>query len=436
MCHNHEAEAPKGQQSEPPAHFPSIEKALPHLHLDCSYQEADDILSSTIDDIAGELREISLKIHEQPEVGMTEHKAHALLADFMESKGFQVVRQAYGMETAFTAEFSNGDGRRIGVCSEYDSLPEIGHACGHNLIAISGVATALALKALLEQGKAKGKVILFGTPAEEVFIGKIEMVHQSAFKDNVDLCVMAHPAAGHGQYIHMLASQDVRVEFRGQPTHASASPWAGVNALDAIVQVWNNISMMRQQLEPTDRVHGIFTKAGDAPNIIPDHTAGWFYVRTHTYHQIHRVKSKLEDCFEAAARATGCKVSYQWTERGPAMDMIQNTILADTYAYYMEKEGVTFPPKYEQEKVGLGSTDMGNVSYSVPSIHPMFGIHTSATNHTREFTAAAKTEQAHKDTLLASKALAMTASKALLSQGFFDALKDNFEATVAMEDRQ
>ncbi|KAI8060484.1 hypothetical protein BC940DRAFT_311898 [Gongronella butleri] len=435
MCHNHEAEYPKSERVDPPVTVESIEKALPHLNLECSHEEVDGIIQSTIDDISQELREISLSIHETPEVGMTEHHAHDLLADYMESKGFLVTRHAYGMETAFTAEFSNGQGRRIGVCSEYDSLPEIGHACGHNLIAISGVATAMALKALLEKDLARGKVILFGTPAEEVFIGKIEMVKQRAFQDSVDLCVMLHPAAGDGQYVHMIASQDVRIEFFGKPTHASASPWAGVNALDAAVALYNNISMMRQQLKPTSRVHGILTKSGAAPNIIPDHTSAWYYVRTHRYQDIHEVKTKLEACIEAAAKATGCDYKFEWTSRGPAKDVVQNEILADAYAYYMEKAGIKFAPRSEQEKMASGSTDMGNVSYACPSIHPMYAIHTTATNHTREFTAAAKTEIAHKDTIQASKALALAAARAYLSQGYFDAIKSNFEATVAVEDR-
>ncbi|KAI9340346.1 hypothetical protein BD770DRAFT_399675 [Pilaira anomala] len=361
------------------------------------------------------------------ETGMKEVHAHAVLTDFLEKKGFKVTRHAFGMKTAFTAEYSRGSGRRVGVCSEYDGLPGLGQGCGHNLIAISGLATAIGIKAALESGKASGKVVLFGTPAEELSIGKIVLVEKRAFQDNVDVCLMLHPAAYDHQYAALIAIHDVKVEFFGKPSHASAAPWEGVNALDALVQVWNGISMMRQQLLPTDRVHGIVTDGGLAPNIIPAHTSAFFFIRTTKAHQAGRLQKKIEACFEAAALATGCEVKYTWREIGITKDVVQNQVMADTYAAHMEKFGIQFPPEDVQMRAGGGSTDMGNVSYEMPCIHPMYGIHTTASNHTVEFTAAAKTVAAHKDTIQASKCLAATGIEVLLNESYYNNVQKNFK---------
>ncbi|RCH91763.1 hypothetical protein CU097_004931 [Rhizopus azygosporus] len=405
-------------------------RQMKKLNIECT-GEIENTVNNAIDSINDELRAISLDLHENMETGMKEVHAHNVLTKYLEKKGFKVTRHAYGMDTAFTAEYSNGPGRRIGVCAEYDGLPGLGQGCGHNLIAISGLATAIGIKAALESGKASGKVILFGTPAEELSIGKIVLVQKRAFQDNVDVCLMLHPAAVNHQYGKMIAIHDVRVEFFGKPSHASASPWEGVNALDAIVQVWNNVSMLRQQLMPTDRVHGIVTNGGQAPNIIPEYTSAFFFVRTTKASQAGRLIKKMEDCFEAAALATGCQVKYTWREIGITKDVIQNSVMADTYAHYMEKYGIQFPPRYEQESGGGGSTDMGNVSYEVPVIHPLYGIHTTAANHTVEFTAAAKTLQAHKDTITASKCLAATGVEVLLNEQYYKQVQEQFKKDLA-----
>ncbi|KAF7732808.1 hypothetical protein EC973_000083 [Apophysomyces ossiformis] len=412
-----------------PAYEECVTKAVQHLDIKDD-SEAETIVRNAIEAVSSELREISVDLHEHVETGMKEYHAHQVLTDYLEKKGFSVTRHAYDMETAFIAEYSRGSGRRVGVCSEYDGLPGLGQGCGHNLIAISGLATVIGIKALLDAGKVTGKVILFGTPAEELSIGKIVMVNKRAFQDNVDVCMMLHPTSFDAQYGPMIAINDVRVEFFGKPSHASASPWEGVNALDAMVQLWNNISMMRQQLRPTDRVHGIVTDGGKAANIIPDYTSAFFYVRTTTAADISRVMKKLEQCFEAAALATGCQVKWTWREIGLTKDVISNHAMADVYAHHIEKHGVKLlTPEQQREKAG-GSTDMGNVSYVVPTIHPTYGIHTNAANHTVEFTAAAITPQAHKDTILASHCLAMTAHKVLASQSFYDAVKHEFDTTV------
>ncbi|KAI8381350.1 uncharacterized protein BYT42DRAFT_634594 [Radiomyces spectabilis] len=415
-----------------------LNQAFEHLDVKCD-GEIEAIVHKAVNNISAELRKISLDLHDNMETGMKEYHAHDVLTKFLEEQGFKVTRHAYGMKTAFTAEYSRGSGRRIGFCAEYDGLPGLGQGCGHNLIAISGLASAVGVKAVLESGKASGKVILYGTPAEELSIGKIVLVEKRAFQDNVDVCLMLHPAAVDHQYGAMIAIHDVKVEFFGKPTHASASPWEGVNALDAMVQAWNSISMMRQQLLPTDRIHGIITDGGSAPNVIPAHTSAFFFVRTTKYTQIQRLMKKMEASFEAAAMATGCEVKWTWREIGVTKDVIQNDVMAETYAEYMKKTGIRFPSREEQIKAGGGSTDMGNVSYEVPCIHPLYGIHTTASNHTVEFTAAARTEAAHKDTINASKALSLTGIKVLLDADYFDAVKRDFansmkEAVAASAD--
>ncbi|KAI9499227.1 hypothetical protein BDB00DRAFT_224110 [Zychaea mexicana] len=413
-----------------PAYDECVSKAFEQLDVKVD-SETENIVANAIDNVSDELRTISLDLHEHMETGMKEFHAHKLLTDYLEGKGFTVTRHAYGMETAFTAEYSNGPGKRIAFCSEYDGLPGLGQACGHNLIAISGLAAAIGTKAVLDSGKASGKVILYGTPAEELSIGKVILCNKGVIQDNVDVALMLHPAAYHAERGAMIAVNDVRLEFFGKASHASAAPWEGVNALDAMVQVWNGISMMRQQLLPTDRVHGIVTDGGKAPNVIPDYTSAFFFVRTTKYPQIGRLMHKMEECFKAAALATGCEVKWTWREIGVTKDVVPNGPMADVYKRYMEKEGgIQFPSLAEQSNLGGGGTDFGNISYEVPSLHPMFGIHTTAANHTIQFVGAAKTEVAHKDTILAAKALTVTASRVLKDEGFYQAIKKDFENNV------
>ncbi|KAG2183819.1 hypothetical protein INT44_008830 [Umbelopsis vinacea] len=426
--------------------------ALEHFDVKAD-TEIEKIVYDTIDNASSELREISLELHRNPELGMHEYHSHDLLTEFLERKGFKVTRHAYGMETAFTAEFTNGPGRRVGLCSEYDGLKGLGQGCGHNLIAISGVGAAMALKAALESGRVKGKVILYGTPAEEITVGKVIMCNLDVFKKNVDVCMMIHPSPGDTVYHRMLAVDHVNVEFFGKPSHAAgkwaklsqatspyvltcvyclvAAPWNGINALDAIAQTWNNISMLRQQILPTDRMHGIITDGGKAANIIPDYASATFFIRSLKISQLDELKPRVEKCFEAAAVATGCKVKYSWKEVGVTKDVLVNSVMGDRYTKYMESYGISYIPKSEQEQMSGGSTDAGNISYQVPLVHPGFGIHTTAVNHTHEFTAAAKTEIAHEDTLRATKAMSMTLIDILQSQDMLDAAVAEFKKNTA-----
>ncbi|KAI8327957.1 hypothetical protein BC941DRAFT_445948 [Chlamydoabsidia padenii] len=381
----------------------------------------------TIDELDQELRDISLKIHDDPELGNQEHHAYKLLTEYLKAQGFTLVYEAAGLKTAFIAEFSNGPGRRIGFCSEYDALPGVGHGCGHNLIAISGLACALATKRLLEEKKIQGTVVLFGTPAEESSSGKITLVKSGEVNKRVDVAMMLHPFAVGGLYARMLALDTLEVEFHGKSSHAGMAPWNGVNAVDAIMQGFDNIAMLRQQILPSNRMHGIITNGGQAANVIPAYASARFYARSLTRDQLADLKPRMENCFKAAAKATGCTYNLSWAPDGPVEDVFVNTPLADYFKKQMEEQGIRYLPRSEEEQIVSGSTDMGNFSYAVPSIHPAFAIHTNATNHTKEFAQAASTKVAHQDTLQAAKCLSLTAAKVYLSDDFYQSVLADFK---------
>ncbi|KAI9489346.1 hypothetical protein BDB00DRAFT_876436 [Zychaea mexicana] len=399
--------------------------------------EAQRVVYAEIDRITAELRELSIDLHKNPEVGMKEHHAHELLTDYLEKNGFTVTRHAFALETSFMATYTKGSGLRVGFCSEYDALPGLGHACGHNLIAITGVANAMAMKALLEKGIASGTVVLFGTPSEEPLDGKILMAKKRAFQDHVDVCSMLHPGPSNMTYWAATAIQDVKVEFRGKPSHAGGAPWNGVNALDAICQAWVSIGLLRQQLLGTDRIHGIITDGGKAPNIIPDRTAGYFYVRAANTDRVEELMVKVENCFKAAALATGCEVNMKWRDAGMCKNIIQNSVMAELYTkYFQNLGGAPIPPRQAQEAAQIGgSTDFGNVSVLMPGIHPLFDVYTNEYPHTHGFVEAAGTPKAHEGAMIASKSLAMVGAHMLLEKGFYEKSLQEYHTTVPEEKR-
>lgn len=387
-------------------------------------------MEDAIESASADLRKLSLDLWENPETAFEEYHAHKILTAYLEKQGFSVKRSAYGMETAFEASFtaSKGRGRTISFCSEYDALPGIGQACGHNLIAISGVAAAIATKKVLEDYGVEGKVILFGTPAEEGGGGKELLVRAGAFKQ-VDACVMTHPAPLDAAYSNFLAINTYDIEYFGKTAHAAAAPSEAINALDAAVLGINNISAMRQQILPTDRVHGIILEGGKASNVIPDYTKLKYTIRSTTTTELAELRKKFLAAFEAAGPATGCKVKITEVDL-PYYDVIDNEPFVQEYTRYMvNHQGKKFPSKQVQKSTPSGSTDMGNVTYVVPGIHPMFSIHTEkgAGNHTIGFTKQAKTEEAHKETLAAAKGLSCVSLRFLTDSAFAKAVKKDFD---------
>ncbi|KAI9491851.1 hypothetical protein BDB00DRAFT_830887 [Zychaea mexicana] len=389
--------------------------------------EVESVINNTIEGLNHELRQISLQIHDNPELGNREYKAHKLLTDYLDKQGFKVQCETAGLETAFIAEFSNGPGRRVGFCAEYDALPGVGHACGHNLISISGVACAMATKTLLEKNLIQGTVVLFGTPAEESTSGKIDLVTHGEVQKRVDFAMMLHPFANDCLYALMLALDSVVVEYFGKASHAGMAPWNGINAVDALMQGWNNMAMLRQQTLTTNRLHGIILNGGKSANVIPDYASAKFYARSVTRNQLTELKAKLEHCFEAAAKATGCKMKVTWASKGVVEDVFTNDAMILEYKKYMEQEGIDFPSRAEEERTTTGSTDFGNISNVVPAIHPGFGIHTTASNHTKEFTEAAGTEEAHADAIRAARCLAKTAATVFLDDALYERAVADFK---------
>ena len=403
--------------------------------LAADIEQARATAIATIEAANDDLRALSLSIHSNPELAFEEHHAHELLTDFLEARGFAVERGAFGMETAFRAVAGSGE-PTIAVLCEYDALPGIGHACGHNLIAASGVATGLAVEAVLGEGA--GTIVVIGTPAEERGGGKIDLIEAGAF-EGVDAAMMMHPG-GQGLMqpgqvrveAHPNALQGLEVRYLGRNAHAAGRPWDGLNALDALIAAFSNVSLLRQQMRPTARVHGIITEGGRAPNIIPDETAARFMVREDDMAHLEELKPRVLACFQAAAQATGCELDYSWSGN-PYSDMQNSTPLVDCYRRNAEAVGME---PVEIEQAGGGSTDMGNVSYAVPSIHPGYAVESESGNHSPGFTAAAGSAEAHARMITASKALALTALDLFSDPALLAEAKREFEQRAAADESE
>ncbi|KAF9919102.1 hypothetical protein FBU30_011172 [Linnemannia zychae] len=404
---------------------------------------ADDV-KQAIDSEIDSLREISMQIHSNPELGYNEVFAHKILTDYIEKRGFAVERHACGLKTAFIAEYispaakdilaAGGKVKTIGYICEFDALPLIGHACGHNNIAVVGLASAMGTKAGLEKNNLVGRIKLFGTPAEETTGGKIVMINKGAF-DGVDACIMSHPASGDVVYGTILSVGGMTVEYFGKASHASASPWQGVNALDAMVHAYNGLALVRQQTAPTSRIHCIITNGGAAANIIPEYTSGKIMYRATSAEDHAKVYDAVLKVVNAAAEATGCTVKV--TKEMEYQPVPVNELLASRYTSYTSDLGVKYLPRAIQESLPSGSTDMGNVAHVVPGIHPVFNIigldgevDHSITNHSINFVAQAKTEVAHLASLRSAKGLALTGLDVLVEEGFAEAIKESFEKQI------
>ncbi|ESO98575.1 hypothetical protein LOTGIDRAFT_226550 [Lottia gigantea] len=384
---------------------------------------------SEIDKQSSVLNELSQDIWNHPELCFEEHHAHAKLTDFLEKSGFDVER-SYKLPTAFKATFKKGSGPNVAVLCEYDALPGIGHACGHNLIAECGIATSLGVKAAMKSSdKDFGTLTVIGTPAEEGGGGKIELINAGVFKD-VDFSMMAHPSKFTLSRPIYVTMNIVTIKYHGKTSHAAGFPWEGVNALDAAVLCYQNISVLRQQMKPTWRVHGVITKGGEKPNIIPDYTELLYYIRAPSNTEITVLNSKIDACIQAAATATGCTVIETKYSDKPYSSLLSNNTLASLFESNATQVGVKFDTDPAIVNKHGGSTDMGNVSHTVPSLHPKFDIGTTAVNHTHEFTTASGSLTAQGYTLSVAKGLAMTSLDVLLSPVLLQQMKDDFKNNV------
>ncbi|XP_071134822.1 peptidase M20 domain-containing protein 2-like [Mytilus edulis] len=375
-----------------------------------------------IDNASEDLNSISQILWKRPELGLNEIHAHTVLTDFLKQKGFTVHRH-FILDTAFKAELGSTDnGPNIAVICEYDALPEIGHACGHNLIAESGIAAAIGVQAAFKcSGTPIGKITIMGTPDEEGYGGKIDLIESGAF-NNIDVAMMVHPFPKTISNVEMLAVDGVTIKYIGKAAHAAAYPWEGVNALDAAVLCYQNVSCLRQQLKPTWRVHGVIKNGGVKPNIIPELSELEFYFRTPSKKELDKLRDKMKACFEAAAVATCCQVKYEFTGR-PCLNVVTNKRLEAAFRGNAESLGVKF--ESAEGQIG-GSTDMGNVSQIVPSIHPFYAIGTSTVNHSKDFALASGDPKAQLPTLTQGKAMALTCLELFQDKDLLKEIKEEF----------
>lgn len=378
-----------------------------------------------VDAMRGDLLRLSHAIHQNPELAFEEYQAAALLVGTLRGAGLEVREGAHGLETAFAAEFGSHGTACVALLAEYDALPEMGHACGHNLIATASVGAALALGALAD--RLPGRVRVLGTPAEERGCGKALMARQGAL-DGIDAALMIHPSSVNLVSMPCIAMAELDVRYRGRAAHAAALPERGINALDAMMIGYQAVAALRQHIGREERVHGIITDGGQAPNIVPERTAGWFYVRAANGEELQPLKSRVERCFRAGAQATGAEVEIEW---GGAdyLELRYNRPLAAAFQANAETLGREFFPLDKLPPNFRGSSDMGNVSHRVPTIHPMLAaapIHT--TIHNPEFAEWAGSEMGDAAALDGAKALAMTALDFLCDPDLRLRVRETFEA--------
>lgn len=348
-----------------------------------------------------ELGKLSKKLHDNPEVAFEEQKSSAWLVEFLEQNGFTVEKGICELPTAFRGMY--GKGRPvIAFLAEYDALPKLGHACGHNLIATSSVAAGVASRRAVDE--LGGSIMIFGTPGEELYGGKAIMAERGAFTD-VDMAMIAHPGGGNTVVMNTLACETLEVEFIGKAAHAAAEPEAGINALEAMIQSYNAINSLRQHIRDRARINGIITDGGEAPNIVPAHTAATFIVRAENDAYLDELKKKVIDCFSGASRATGAKLKYKWGEHYAAM--FNNLTMARLFKQNMQSLGRSI--RLGDNTMMTFSTDVGNVSQLVPTIQPLVAIASQDIQlHTPQFARVAASEDGLRGLLDAARAMAMT----------------------------
>jgi len=367
-----------------------------------------------------QLIQLSLNIHANPELAFQEEKAAAWLTGYLEDNGFCIERGIAGLATAFRATY--GQGRpAIALLAEYDALPEMGHGCGHNIIGVAALGAGVASKCIVDW--LGGSVVVVGTPAEEGLGGKIDMVRAAVFSD-LDAAMIIHPNSLNMVTIDALACSTLDVEFFGRPAHAAGQPHKGINALEAMILAFNSINSLRQHIKGDARIHGIITDGGEAPNIVPAHSAAEFLVRAADMEYLAELQDKVLNCFKGASLASGARLEYTWRDKTYA-PMQNNTTMAELFRRNLESLGREVVPF--DASLGFGSTDMGNVSQVVPSIHPIIAIaSTDVLMHTPEFAAAAASDAGHEGVIDATKAMAMTLAD-ILEPGMLDKVRQEFQ---------
>jgi amidohydrolase len=394
-------------------------------HLD----ELKQLVVAEVDAWRERLIRIADTIHANPELAFHEFESATLLSDTLEKNGFAVERGVAGLDTAFVAVFPEQEsGPVIAFLAEYDALPGLGHACGHNLIGTAAVGAGLAMRSVLPS--LTGTIQVIGTPAEEKVGGKAIMVDAGIFAD-VDAAMMVHPANRTDALYRSLASYPVSIEFFGKAAHAAVQPEAGINALEAMLLTFTGINALRQHLRDDARIHGIITHGGKASNIVPDYAASEFGVRALDRAYATEILQKVQACAEAAAHATGARLEFKL--RGSGYDaMISNPRLTALVKANMGTLGLELKPR-AASGAGMGSSDMGNVSQVVPAVHPYVAIgpEDMGKPHTSEFREAAVSVAGHEGLISAAKLMAMTAVDLLAEPANMLEVRRDFEERVS-----
>jgi amidohydrolase len=342
-------------------------------------------LAQAVEAVTPDALDLSHRVHATPEIAFQERQASQWTAELLERHGFEVTAPAGGLDTAFVARWrGTGAGPVVAFAGEYDALPEVGHGCGHNLMCSSSAGAAIAASRVLGRDFG-GEIRFIGTPAEEAGNGKVWLIEAGLF-DDVDICLQIHPSDSNSSEVLALAVTEVGVTFHGKLAHASGDPWLGKNALDAIVLLYTMVAQWRQHLKPGERVHGIITHGGAAPNIVPDLTSGRWYLRTPVDADLDAMIERFTAMADAAAAATGCTVELTIDPKNRCRTMVNNPTLLEIWRRHLADAGIADDPI----DPNAGSTDMANVSHEVPTIHPYLRIAPRGTpGHSREFAAHA-----------------------------------------------
>lgn len=397
--------------------------------LRSAHAGADEALCAEVeervDGHADDLVALSRDLHAHPEEGFAEHRSAGQVADLLRRHGHEVEVGVGGLDTALRASVGS-TGPHVAVLAEYDALPGIGHGCGHNVICSAAVGAFLA--AATAVSATGGRVSLLGTPAEEGGGGKEHLARAGLF-DDVDAVVMLHPFSHDIADHPFLGRRQVEVVFHGVAAHAAAQPFMGRNALDAVVLTYQGVAALRQHVPSTDRVHGIITDGGKRPNVVPDRAAALFYVRSAEPGSLRDLAARIESVAHGAAAMTGCGVELNWDTNPAYLPIRHNQVLAARWAEHQARRGRTSLPRGVVPEYLTGSTDLGNISYRVPSIHPMIGLgDPNLSLHTEEFAAAAGSVAGDRAVLDGAVGLALTAVDYLADATLREAVHAEFDA--------
>ncbi|ABR46285.1 amidohydrolase [Alkaliphilus metalliredigens QYMF] len=374
--------------------------------------------------IKEELIQLSEYIFNNPELGYEEFKACEAHVKLLKRHGFVVEEGFLDIKTAFKAVYDSGiPGPVVAFLSEYDALPGMGHGCGHNLLGATTTGAGITVSKLMKEMGLRGKVMVFGTPAEETSGAKVQMTNEGAFED-VDVAMQAHPASQHMKSGKSLALEAIQFTFTGKSAHAAASPEEGINALDAAINTFVSINALRQHILPSARIHGIISEGGKAANIVPDLAIAQFYVRATTKTYLQELVEKVKNCARAGAMAAGAKVEF-YNYEASYDNLVTNETLSEAYSRRLMEVGVE---KIEGAKKGYGSLDLGNISHVGPTIHPYFRIcEENIPAHTKAFAAATQTPFAYESMVKTINALALTATDVLEDEKLLKKIKEEFQ---------